>query len=202
MRIEKQRGRGKKEAWQSRRGMHLLLLLELGGGDLSVGLEDGDDEGEAEIVEWDGEGPRKGRLPNPRAGDGLRKGAGELHQVQGLVLNPWKVLHHYLFLFFFSLLLGRGRGLLGGRPGLFAGDLGAKKGEGGGAPAGESSRGAAGRGREKGKDEEERGWERWRARSRRGDAMAMAMAMAEQASSRRPADDKDLLLKLVTKFSF
>lgn len=117
--------------------MHLLFLLELGGGDLSVGLEDGDDEGDAEAGEGDSEEPWQGRLPNPRAGDGLRNIAGELHQVQGLVLNPGNVLLHLFFFLLLFLLLGRRRRLVGGWPGLVAGGLGAERGEGEGAPAGE-----------------------------------------------------------------
>lgn len=169
--------------------MHLLLLLELGRGDLSVGLEDGDDEGDAEVGEGDGEEPGQGRLPNPRAGDGLRDSAGELHQVQGLVLNPWKVLLH-LFFFFLLSLLGRGRGLLGGWPGLVAGGLGAERGEGGGAPVGE---------------EEER-CRRKRTREGEGGGGAGMRAMeGEESETRRHGHGQALSrrpLLLTTKISF
>lgn len=72
--------------------VHHSLALGLGRGQLLDRPDDGDDEGEAHVSDGDGEDPGEGAPADPRAGEGLGYGAGELDQVHGLLLDPWQVL--------------------------------------------------------------------------------------------------------------
>lgn len=62
-----------------------------GGSELPDGLDEGDDESEAGIGKRKGENPREGTGADSGAGNGLCDRTGELHKVQGLLLNPWEV---------------------------------------------------------------------------------------------------------------
>lgn len=65
------------------------------GSELPDGLDEGDDESEAGIGERNRENPREGTGADPGTRDGLRHGARELHEVQGLLLNPWELLFNF-----------------------------------------------------------------------------------------------------------
>ena len=73
--------------------------------ELLDGLDEGNEESESSVRERNGENPRERGGTHSGTGNGLGNGAGELNEVQSLLLNPWQLLLHFHFHFHFLLFL-------------------------------------------------------------------------------------------------
>jgi hypothetical protein len=107
------------------------LLLGARGGEPADGADDGEHKRHAYVGKRHGEEPRHGAGADAGPRYGLRDGAGELHEVQRLVLDPGHLLLHLHLLVRLPLRHVAGvRGLPRGRRGPAAGALGPRDEEG------------------------------------------------------------------------
>ena len=73
-------------------------------------LDEGNDESERSVSERNSENPRERGGTHSGPGNGLGDGAGELDEVQSLLLNPGQLLLHFYFHFLLFLLVFDGIG--------------------------------------------------------------------------------------------